>query len=516
MISAATTILSTTIGLVFGKIYDNLTGIFIDGELVDEWLYNRLVTSINQANSNLRFQSLANVYASYRNLKDGIIYLSSAPGTFPNPKNNAQERFRQSRVEATLALSDRSLSIKDRIVALLLRVVAMIHESGCGDPEGTTSVCISTLEDQHSEPAIQEMFSVFLRGGLKSKFMEAERLENIMLILYINCALFLLGCQEKGNYHHLTNWPEIKLHDRTFCPIKNVDKIWAKISRRYKLVQLVNQNNSFWKIFTSQKYFAVNSRDEIIALTHGDKMTIIYKDENQVESKDFLFPDTTATLESERCSLAVDGNDNVYVVRWRKARDENGNDREDFVLYIFDGNYNIKQTSILDFINASEYKHVDIAVNENRSLIIMTNRENQVYVCDNRGNMKVTFRQNEHWLLMNMSISDNNEIATVSDDGHVVRIHSSDGTLKRTKTFSGGQKAKQVAFCSDTSKLKVLTCVGENDCWFRYCYSEIGECEASVRLFQLKKAEEYWWKNNMHTLPTTAVPVAIGKNIAFI
>ena len=80
-------------------------------------------------------------------------------------------------------------------------------------------------------------------------------------------------------------------------------------------------------------------------------------------------------------------------------------------------------------------------MNENKSLIMITNG-NKVYVCDKRGNMKVTFKQN----LMNISISNNGEIMTVSDNRRDVEIYSSDGNKIRTKSFAEGYKVKQVAF----------------------------------------------------------------------
>jgi hypothetical protein len=101
----------------------------------------------------------------------------------------AQDCFKASRERATDAFNNKSLSIKDRIMACKLRVAARILESGLEDPDVATNACLLSLEELHGLPEIQEMFAVFLEGGLKSMLKEAERLENVMSVLFINHAL---------------------------------------------------------------------------------------------------------------------------------------------------------------------------------------------------------------------------------------------------------------------------------------------------------------------------------------
>ena len=62
-------------------------------------------------------------------------------------------------------------------MACKLRVAARILESGLDDPDAATAACLLALRELHGLPAIQEMFSVFFKGGLKSMLKKAERLE---------------------------------------------------------------------------------------------------------------------------------------------------------------------------------------------------------------------------------------------------------------------------------------------------------------------------------------------------
>ena len=231
-----------------------------------------------------------------------------------------------------------------------------------------------------------------------------------------------------------------------------------------------------WRICYAE--FAVNSRGEIILLT-DDKITVIY---STGESKDVMFPDPTATnvVDVERNPIVVDSNDNVYAIRRLEARDENDSDKYHFVLYIFDENYNIKHVSVLDFLEAGEYRYVNIAVDKNQKLIMITNWNNQVYVCDNLGNLKFQFERRGSLWLRTLSISKNNDIMIKSDDRRAVLTYSTEGNLKSTIKLPEGHEVLQVAFHHGICKIIVLTYVKKEESYFMLGYSETGELENSV------------------------------------
>ncbi len=275
-------------------------------------------------------------------------------------------------------------------MACKLRVAARILELGLEDPEAATAACLLALKELHGLPAIQEMFAVFLKGGLKSMLKKAERLENIKSVLFINHALCDFAFKYSSESRYLFTWPGIDLKDRKFHPIL------TKTSTSEEFVQQLNRVVVDSRIHGAE--FAVNSRGEIILLT-DDKITVIY---STGESKDVMFPNPTETnvVGAERRSIAVDSNGNVYAIRWLKTRDENDSFyKKDFVLYIFDENYNIKHVSVLDCLDTGEHlPYVNIAVDKNQNLIMITAGNNQVYVCDNLGNLKFQFeRDGSSW-----------------------------------------------------------------------------------------------------------------------
>ena len=269
-------------------------------------------------------------------------------------------------------------------MACKLRVAARILELGLEDPEAATTACLLALKELHGLSAIQEMFAVCLKGGLKSMLKKAERLENIKSVLFINQALYDFASKYSSESPNPFTWPGIELKDRTFHPILHALEILMETTTGEEFIQQLNRVVIDSRIRLAG--FVVNSRGEIILITHH-KITVIY---STGESKDVMFPNPTETnvVDVWRRLIAVDSNDNIYAIRQLETCDGNGSVEENFVLYIFDENYNSKHVSVLNFFPARVLPHVIIAVDKNQNLIVLTNWNNQVYVCDNFGKLK--------------------------------------------------------------------------------------------------------------------------------
>ncbi len=519
MSSIITAILRSSVGLLCDKARDSAADKLKGGDLADEKLREIIVKDLTDIKSKLDCLSFKDLDASYSFLKEGVELLNlaldksnkdqkasegsadeatrvmndtasgilnaalSLPEAIQELKIScdgrfvsAKDRFKASRETATHAFKNQSLSIKDRIMACKLRVAATILELGLEDPEAATVACLLALKELHGLPAIQGMFAVFLKGGLKSMLKKSERLEYIKSVLFINHALYDFAFKYSSKLRYLFTWPEIELKDRTFHPISNAHEILTETSTGEEYVQQLKPLVTDSRIDGAE--FAVNSRGEIILLT--DKIKVIY---GTGESKDAMFPNPTETnvVNAWRMSIAVDSNDNVYAIRQLVTRDENGSVKKDFVLYIFDENYNIKHVSVLDFLDPARlsFPHVNIAVDKNQNLIMITTWNNQVYVCDNLGNLKFQFeRDGSFW--RGLSISKNNDIMIASNDHRAVVTYSTEGDLKSKIKLPEGHKVKLVAFHHGICKIIVLTHVHEEVSLFLLGYSETGELENSV------------------------------------
>jgi hypothetical protein len=394
-------------------------------------------------------------------------------------------------------------------MACKLRVAARILED-LEDPEVAITACLlPSLEQLHGLPEIQEMFAVFLGGGVKSTLKKAERLENIMSVLFINHALYDFVSKYSSKYANPFTWPKIELKHRIFHPILNTHEILTKMSSNKEFVQQLKRVVIHWRACV---YFAVNSRGEIILLGRlfQHKITVIYI---TGESKDFMLSVPTynsKVVNQWSMDIAVDSNDNVYVVTQCKTRDKDGSDKRGFVLYAFDENYNIKHISALDFLDAGAFPVVNIAVDKNQNVIMLTNWNDQVYVCENTGKLKFQFfskRNLDHIWLRSLSISSNNNIIIESDDSSAVQIYSTEGNLKSTIKVPEGHEVVQVAFHHGICKILVTTYVKKQDSWFLLGYSETSELENLV--FFSKLDPEQNWQRGIYMTSHPCGPVTV-------
>ena len=517
MSSIITAILRSTVGLLCDKARDSAANKLKDGDLADEKLREIIVKDLTDIKSKLDCLSLKDLDSSFSLLKEGVGLLNialnksskdekasegpsneatsvvnasasgvlnavlSLPQAVEKLKISSEERFvsakdcfKASRESAIHAFNNKSLSIKDRIMACKLRVVARILESGLDDPDAATTACLLSLEELHGLPAIQEMFSVFIKGGLKSMLKKAERLENIMSVLSINHALYDFASKYCSESQNLFTWPVIELTGRTFHPILNAHEVLLKTSRREEFAPQLNRVLVDYRI--CWKDFAVNSQGDIIV--DDDKTTIIY---STGESKDVMFPKPTESNVTGRWAMdvAVDSSDNAYPVRRLRTGVENGEEKYEFELYVFDENYNIKNVSALHFLTTGTSPSVKIAADQNQNLYMT--RGNQVYVCDNAGKLKLKFKRDGYYL-HSLSISNNNDVMIVSDGGRAVQIYTSEGNLKSTIEVPEGHAAYRVAFHHGMCKIIVITRVWKQESSFMLSYSEKGELENSVLL----------------------------------
>ncbi|CAB3991614.1 Hypothetical predicted protein [Paramuricea clavata] len=571
------------VGFILNKVRDCASNKLKDGDLTNEELRQVLLRDLKEINTKLDSLSLKDLYASRSFLKEGLSVLIIALGqpsedqeTHEGPDEataistdsassslnevltlpqaiqklqitsekrleEAKKSFQKARERAIDAFNNKSLSIKDRIVACKIRVAARIFESGLEDPETAVTTCLLALEELHGLPAIQDMFKVFLNGGMRSWRNKAERLENIMSVLFINDALFHFAAKCSSKYPNVFTWPGIELEDRAFHPILHVYVIGKKttigeefgqqlkrmvIDKRTSVVAYarayaraddnahadarvdarvrVRARGAQYASYKTRSlarlreyvdiapdafadayvnsygrgwYFAVNSRGEIILL-FDEKIAVIYW---SGESKDVIFSDLSETkvVAQERRAVAVDSDDNVYVLRYLKTRDENGI-KGTFVLCVLDGNYNIKHdNTLLDFLNAGEYKGMRISIDKNKNTIFIKQEDTQVFVCDNRGKLKFKLKRNRY-SITNIGITNKNEIMIPSYDG-AVHVYTTEGNLKSKIKVPEGHDVLQVAFHHDLCKIVILTFWRDRQSRFLLCYSETGELEHSVR-----------------------------------
>ena len=562
MSSIVTSILSSTVGLLWNKARDTTAESFKDGDITDAKLREIVVRELNDIKTKLDGPSRKDLLSSYNFLQEGIQLLNVCLEKYEqeavvNEGNDnrgetsrmrsggesdilnedlelsqaleelrivsrefesAKERFKDARKGATDAFCNEGLNIQDRIFAAKLRVVSEILE--CLDnPDTAASSCLLFLEKLHGLPAVREIFSVYLGGGFWSLFNKTKRAENVKSVMMINYVLYQFVSKFSYKCCSALAWPTIQLSDRSFNPICS----WEEISTRkswgedfiqppnvLKLNESINPVNS-----------AVNSRGEIVSINResGD-MTVI----SRTGTTKLSFPTEGKKVKKVRVTarevLAVginEENDVYLVVFENTSKDVNGY----VALYILNEHCTrVKHKSTLHFFSKlSEFgfKTVRMAVNKNNNVVICVYGGHYVCICDNTGQLKHEF---EWKLSIHMtSISDKNEVILASFLRDNVDLYTEEGKFKMTFKLPAGHKVQGVAFHFIVRKIVVLSCLKDfpspsENSFFLHFFSETGKLENSK--FLCKKEISYFSKLAMTSHPSGPVAVVGKESITYI
>ena len=524
MTSIVTSILSSTLGLLWNKARDATAKSLKDGDVTNAKIREIVVRELNDIKTKLDGLSREKLLASYMFLKEGVHLLSDSLGKSKdeqkavmnedkdddvvmssttqsssdilndalqlsqamvklkfesNQSETAKKRFELAREEATHAFCNEALSIEDRIFAAKLRVVSEILE--CLDsPDNAVTSCLLFLEQLHDLPAVREIFSVYLGRGVMSKFGKTERVENVKSIMMINYVLYQFVKKFSSKNYWELNWPIIDLNDRTFNAILGWREVSVRKSWGDELKQPPNRVEVEEGIYPNK--FAVNSRGEIIVVG-DDSVTIISK---TGKTKSVLPLPVLRSQDKDgnemNCAIkdvAVDEENNVYVAVsfYKHQYVESGNDQE--VLYVFDENCNhVKHKSVLNFQPRFRSSFLSLAVNKNKD-IVMTGEDN-VYICDVIGQLKYEFKPKCD--PRTIGVSKNNENIIGSKRDNTVEIYAENGNLKTTIKLPEGHMVGGVAFHFGISKIIVLSYCTRKESLYLHCYSETGEQHMSTCL----------------------------------
>lgn len=557
MTSIVANILSSTIGLLWNKARDTTAAKLHGGGVTDENIRKIVVRELNDIKTKLESLSRKDLRSSCSFLEEGVDFLYVALDK-SNPKQKAstiktndngsetssmtsrvqcrmfnevlelsrlmgklnanaekeiqeaEDRFKYARIKATEAFSNEALSIKDMILAAELRIVSQIFER-LDNPEIAITGCLSVLKRLHSLPAIQEIFNVYMNGGVKSLINKSERVASIKSVMLLNYVVCKFISNFGSKYPVVLAWPTIEITDRSFNPILH----WQELSTRKCVRDELPQDPSRLKFTEELCYydFAVNGYGDVVSVTFNSVIAI----SKTGKRKEIKLPAAYRECEivcQQIEGVAVDKNNNIYVVRWLKTHTVNGDEEISHVLYILDENYNVKREYKLGFFKATIIGgFLKIAINKNNDIVmswaISEMKNSEVFVCDDRGNLKHKFERDPCWL-RSLSISDKNEIILQSQDAREVHVYSEQGNLKSTIKLPESHFIRDVAFHYVFGKIIVLTRF-EKISSFLLCYTEEVELENTTYFC---KVEERIRRITSH--PSGPVVVVTEKSITFI
>ena len=545
MSSIVTSILDSTVGLLWNKARDSTAAKLKDGDITDARIRETVVRELNDIKTKLAALSRKDLLSSYNFLQEGVdllnialnksnleqkaslegtqyveteiqseaLQLSNAIGKVKIYSDEefdfARKRFKEARKTATHAFWNEALSINDRIFAAKIRIVSELLE--CLDHSETAITgCLSFLNKLHSLPAVQETFSVYLNGGVKAMLNKSERAENVKSVMLINFVLFQYVSKFSSNYFAAIAWPTIVLVNRIFHPIVNL----LEISRRKSMEdELPSQQPN--QLFLTEKidpdYSAVNSHGDIILGEYSDNIKVVSK-RGETKLVKLSVPTQDKVVKPQRIvDLAVDSNNNVYVVTWLQTRTKYNEDVEKYVLLVLDENYNEKHNCSLDFLGEKFVFWFRTAVTSINNLIMAKYSDNHVYVCDSTGKLKHKFER-ECGHLRSLNVSGENEVMILSDDIRAVQIYSEEGMLKSTIELPESEEVVGLAYHNVICKIIVLSYSAKSDTCVLRCYTERGVLETTMLVCKTEHNE----RAKITSHPSGPAVIVTEQSIEFI
>ena len=553
MASIVTKILCSTVGLLVNKARDSAAAKLKEGDVTDAKIRELVVRELTDVKTKLDGLSRKDLLSSYDFLQEGVdllnvslekskleqkalvseaqddrgatmptgvqsgilneaLELSQAMGKLKinadKEFESALERFKDARKAATHAFRIESLRIDDRMLAAKIRVVSEMLEC-LETPETAIPGCLSSLKKLHALPAVQEMFNVYLNKGVKSMLNKAQRVENVKSVMMINYVVFKYVLKFSVKYSSAYAWPTLELADRSFNPILHWQEISTRTSMGDELTQLPNilMLNEGIDPYCS----AVNGHGDVIVGEYPDKIKIVKTGESKVVKLPELGDCTV--IDQRIKGVAVDENNNVYVVRLRLESLTENSYLESYVLDVLDENYNVKQDSRrLEFLEATGC-NIRIAINRNNNIIMIKGNDPQGYIFHYTGELKHKFERDSRYA-RSLGICGQDEIMIPSDDERAVEIYSEEGNRKSPIKLPEGHKVCRLAFHYVICKIIVLTYVEKKKSFFLLCYTEAGELETTT--FFGKKIDSEFESPKLKSHPSGPVAVVREKSITFL
>jgi hypothetical protein len=372
---------------------------------------------------------------------------------------SAIESFKLAREKATEAFCNEALSIEDRIQASQIRMMARIFEK-LEHPDASASDCLQYIQELHAIGAIQEIFSVLIDGGIKSRFNKTKRLNNASSVQVMNQVLFefVKKFTQPSLLARISAWPTILLGEEIYHPVFGEDRIIEKLKGTGMQVMSLGSDFIFSDKIYHSAYSVVNSKGDIVARTSNKHTFKVFK--RSGESRTLCEVPNKKHAPEYVDAMDIDAEDNLYVITSSRDRDYQ---LWSFKLSVFDENGNKKHESPLPFLQSS-FKSVHMAVNKDGKIAILIYKFKILYtgnICVEQNSFKMDKMLSlieGHSSYVSIRFSDFNETKILVADDDTVYIYTEDGQVQRKVTIPKEHRSiKSVAINHVTKRILVKT-----------------------------------------------------------
>ena len=230
-----------------------------------------------------------------------------------NAMLDAKKRFDDARRKATDAFCNEVLNPVDRILAMGVRLMATLLEK-VDNPVNSLDLCISDLNELHSQPFVKENFRLELWKGIKSKFSKGERKQIVSMVCQINRIIYEFTSLVRTEDQTFYFLPCVQVGEEEIDPLR--DSRMLKTLRKQKMGdcslawsfgQEGQQENQVLKSAVS---IATNTAGEFLVVDSKDKCVKKYD----------IYGNLTISGHPENMTdfrivaAATDSDDSIYVL----------------------------------------------------------------------------------------------------------------------------------------------------------------------------------------------------------
>ena len=391
---------------------------------------------------------------------------------------SAKESFKQAGKKANEAFHNAALSTEERILAAKVRIASRILQH-LDDLEFAVSKCLHCLRELNDMRAIQEIFSVDVKGGIKSVFKKDSRKEIVENVAMVNWVLADFISKFTKIRMIVFDWPLIQCGKQLVHPIYYDEKRLPnlkemKIKPPWDIVVPENlikvPSNPF-----NNAICVINKKGDLICFTEN-KPNLQKLEHTTGKLQPYCLSSLDGTTECPQFDkvicLAVDEDDALYVLSYDEE------DGDALSVYTADGKNTHHFT--LEFPRGKNVCSIKMNVNNDKNIVIGANRRGRgtkaimVYLCNSNGKLihsfdtGLTFRD---YFIQFVSGSCNNEIVLLTRKRSnfpkcsiVLHMYTEDGQLQKTVKFcpSDGDNTYESFFYNQISK-NIIGCVRDID-----------------------------------------------------
>ena len=453
MSEVITGVLRSTFGLISNKLREKLLyGGFTD--LSTRYAYSYLQMGINRLNEYIELSESGNHSSSELSCTGASSIetkpvqqsvLVSAVDTVPlanaieklKIESNerfelAKESFKEAEEQASEEFHNAALSTEERIIASEIRVASGIFQH-LDDLEFAVRKCLHYLQELNDMPAIKEIFSVHLKGGKKSDFMEP--------VIMIHCSLADFISKFTKQRIAVFDWPMISCGKRTKRLVHplHYDRKSSPVLTKMEItppwdIVVLEEDHFMCKYDACPS--ALTKKGDLVCVTRG-RHGLQKLGKTTDEPQSCLSPLENNTEHpqpnSKVIDIAVDKNDTVYVV--------SGDENAGYMLSVYNADERKTRHCILEFLKGHiEVLRIAITMTNDIKIVICCDSD-RVYLCDSKGKLVHSFDPclTSHFL-ESVTVSSNHEIIltttkTSDKTENVFYVYTEDGQLQRKVTF---------------------------------------------------------------------------------